>query len=429
MHATKLILIAVALLTITGTMGGEVCAFHGGGVGPCEACHSIHSASPSAASSLLKASDPSSTCLHCHERVGDIGPTKFHVSTSASDMPPGFPPKQLTPGGDFGWLKKTYSWIPSASQTQEYSYGDRHGHNITANDYYYYADITNASAPQGTYPGASLTCISCHDPHGGYRRDSAGAVSATGQAVIGPGSFASSPEPLPGQAVGVYRLLGGRNYQPKYLSGNYAFVNDPPAAVAPDNYNRSESATQTRVAYGTGMSEWCRNCHITMHTTLRAGATTIQETHPIGSSGRLGSTIAGNYSMYIKTGLLTGSAASSFLSLVPFEEGTADYATLKSHAKSDDSYLLGPDAVSSQVMCLTCHRAHASAWDKATRWNARSDYLVNNGFFSQESQQYQPYGQGRTEAEAQQAYYGMQAARFALNQDTLCHKCHPGSLP
>jgi hypothetical protein len=80
-------------------------------------------------------------------------------------------------------------------------------------------------------------------------------------------------------------------------------------------------------------------------------------------------------------------------------------------------------------MCLTCHRAHASGWDEAARWNANTDYIVYNGFFSQDSQQYQPYGQGRTEAEAQQAYYAMQASRFAVNQDTLCHKCHSGTLP
>ena len=379
--------------------------------------------------SLLKSSDPSSTCLNCHEQTGDIGPTRHHVSTAQSDMPPGTPPKQLGPAGDFGWLKKTFTWVPSITGTLQMSPGDRHGHNIIANSFQYAADSTNSVAPEGTYPAMSLTCISCHDPHGKYRRDSFGSIATSGTPIQGSGSYASSADPQPGSSVGVYRLLGGKNYQPKYLSGNYEFINDPPAAVAPDIYNRAESGTQTRVAYGSNMSEWCQNCHTTMHTIISSGTSTVPQSHPVGSLAKFGSTLSTNYNMYVKTGVLTGNLTNSFLSLVPFEEGTSDYHTLKAHARSDNSYLNGPDSTSSQVMCLTCHRAHASAWDYATRWNTKSDYIVYNGFYSQDGQAFQPYGQGRTEMEAQKAYYDMQASRFALNQDTLCHKCHVGALP
>ena len=389
----------------------------------------MHHASPIANESLLKSSDPSSTCLDCHQQTGDIGPKSFHVSTAISDMPSGAPPKQLAPAGDFGWLKKSYAWVPSAAGALQFSYGDRHGHNIVAYDYQYYADATNSTAPEGTYPSASLSCISCHDPHGKYRRDASGTISTTGTPIQGSGSHASSANPLAGFSVGVYRLLGGRNYQPKYLNGNYSFMNDPPAAVAPDAYNRAETRTQTRVAYGSGMSEWCENCHTTMHNIVSSGTTTNPKTHPVGGLAKLGSTISSNYNIYIKTGVLTGTASTSFLSLVPFEEGTSDYRTLQAHARTDDSYLVGPDASNSQVMCLSCHRAHASGWDYATRWNTNSDYIVYNGYYSQDGQPYQPYGQGRTEMEAQVAYYGMQESRFALNQDTLCHKCHVGGLP
>jgi hypothetical protein len=64
-----------------------------------------------------------------------------------------------------------------------------------------------------------------------------------------------------------------------------------------------------------------------------------------------------------------------------------------------------------------------------TRWNTKTDFMVYNGAYSQEGQQYQPYGQGRTETEALRAYYNMPAAKFALNQDTLCNKCHVGVYP
>ena len=53
----------------------------------------------------------------------------------------------------------------------------------------------------------------------------------------------------------------------------------------------------------------------------------------------------------------------------------ANYATLASHAKNDNSYLNGPSAGGAggeNVMCLSCHRAHASGWQYDLRWNAEN---------------------------------------------------------
>jgi predicted CXXCH cytochrome family protein len=435
MNFSRTALIPIAVLILFLRLDGtSFAAFHAGGVGPCDACHSMHNAAGAVNNSLLKASDPSSTCLNCHERAGDTGPTSFHVSTAVEDMPEGSPPRQLTPGGDFGWLKKTYTWAPDQTQAPVVSDGERHGHNIVAADYLYYADMTNSTAPQGTYVALNLGCISCHDPHGKYRREPSGLIATTGTPIRGSGSYASSVEPFAGESVGTYRMLAGRNYSPRSLGGTDAFPNDPPAAVAPDVYNRAETDFQTRVAYGSGMTEWCQNCHTDMHTVASSGTSTTPVTHPVGATAKLGLVVSGNYSSYINSGdPAGGSASSAFLSLVPFEEGTTDYTTLKTHAKTDNSYLSGPDAAGSQVMCLTCHRAHASGWDGAMRWNSKTDYIVYNGFYSQEGQAYQPYGQGRRELEAQKAYYDMLASRFTtttvLNQDSLCHKCHPAAIP
>ncbi|MEK6744819.1 MAG: cytochrome C [Nitrospirota bacterium] len=415
----------MTLMAILINTEKTVSAFHSGGVGPCDACHVMHGTSGSG-SALLRGSDPSSTCLHCHERPGSIGPSGHHISTPASDMQQGMPPRQLTPGGDFGWLRKIYIWVPDVSQAPATSYGDQHGHNIVAADYSYLPDALHAAAPRGTYPSASLTCISCHDPHGRYRRNIDGTTMTNGNPIGSSGSYVSSADPQSITSVGVYRLLGGKNYQPRSVAGNLAFLNDPPVAVAPDEYNRSEAASQTRVAYGTGMSEWCQNCHPGMHPVAGSGA---PRTHPVGITGRIGSAVANAYNSYVRTGDLTGSAATSFLSLVPFEEGVSDIASLKAHAGTDGSFAAGPDPVSSQVMCLTCHRAHASGWNEALRWNTRTEYIVYNGLYSQEAQAYQPYGQGRTELEAQKAYYDIPSGTFAVNQDSLCHKCHTGALP
>ncbi|NTW58029.1 MAG: cytochrome C [Nitrospirae bacterium] len=406
-------------------MAGGSSAFHDGGAGSCIACHSLHGTdiASTGGPSLLREQDTSSSCLYCHQGTGDSGPTSYHVSTPVNELPLGVPPKQLTPGGDFGWLKKSYTWSPGGE-----SRGEQHGHNIVAADFLYSADGIHAAAPGGSYPADGLSCISCHDPHGRYRRDIGGSISTSVNPIVGSGSLASSPDPGGIGSVGVYRLLGGKGYQPKSVSGAVPFVNDPPAAVAPDDYNRSEATTQTRVAYGAGMSEWCMNCHsdysVTMHTVVASGSGT-SAAHPVGASGLLGTAIADTYNAYVKSGDLTGLSSASYLSLVPFEEGITVITTLKGRARSDDSVLSGPDATTAQVTCLTCHRAHASGWDSATRWNTKSNFIVYGGYYAPAANP--EYAQGRTEAEAARAYYDRPVSMFALNQDSLCNKCHNGN--
>jgi len=429
-----LITLLMGLMPVAFIIGaeGESVAFHDGGVGPCEGCHTMHNSyqsipvngKPTPQVYLLREADPSSMCLYCHQHVGDTGPTTYHISTPDAELLMGMPPKQLTPGGDFGWLKKTYTWSVAAGQPVKYSFGERHGHNIVAADFNYSADSTNMVAPGGFYPANGFSCTSCHDPHGRYRRNADGSITSDGKPIAKSGSFASSPAPSGALSVGVYRMLAGKGYQPKFLNGSYAFLNDPPTSVAPDRPNRSESITQTRVAYGSGMSEWCQNCHPNMHTPAYPGRVNLR--HASGNNTKLGVIRMNNYNRYLSAGSILSSPTTTFyLSLVPFEEGISDYTMLKAHAKTDDSYLDGPDGTAN-VMCLTCHRAHASGWDGSMRWNTKTDFIVSNSFYSQQGSAYQPYGQGRTEAEALQAYYGKPALKFGMTQDTLCNKCHIG---
>ena len=193
---------------------------------------------------------------------------------------------------------------------------------------------------------------------------------------------------------------------------------NPPAAVAPESYNRAENGSVTRVAYGAGMSDWCRNCHTNMHDDVYP--TALKHT----TSGALGATLIDNYNRYVKTGDVAGFEATSYWSLVPFEIGSNSYPLLKQIVTNTPTK--GPNSADgiAAVMCLTCHRAHASGWDSATRWNAKTEYIVYNGKYSEEGSAYQPYGQGRTEMEALGAYYDTPAANFAPMQKTLCNKCH-----
>lgn len=396
-------------------------AFHSGGVGECEGCHSMHnyqegvSLGP-AGPNLLKGSDSSSTCLVCHQVGNDTGPTSYHISTPDGEIPFGIPPKQLSPGGDFAWLKKTFTWYPDAVSPMSSSVGDRHGHNLNAADFGYQPDSTKLTAPGGAYPSQNLSCISCHDPHGKYRRNLDGSISTSGKPIIDSGSYDTSPSPDSQISVGVYRMLGGTGYAPAGIVSGLAFTYGPPVAVAPSNYNRSESVSLTRVAYGTGMSEWCRNCHTNIH----SGTGSFEHPAPKG----LEMDIISYYNSYVKTGDLTGNISSSYSTLVPFEVGSNYYPTLKGIVSNTPTKGADTSDGAPQVMCLTCHRAHASGWDGITRWNTKVSQIEYLGKYSQEGSIYQPYGQGRSEAEALQSYYQIPETLFDPNQQGLCHKCH-----
>lgn len=417
---------ALAVLVAAFVAGaGSASAFHDGGSGECEGCHAMHNSSggqPVATSKyLLRATDQSSVCLNCHQKTGDTGPTEYHISTANVDMPVGSPPRQLTPGGDFGWLKKSYIWVPSLGAATMSSPGDSHGHNISAQDYGYYADNFRLTSPGGSYPSSALGCISCHDPHGKYRRNQDGSVSSSGAPIMSSGSYAYSPEPNVNASVGAYRLLGGVGYYPNSIGAGVAFSYNSPLAVAPDTYNRSEASGQTRVAYGSGMSEWCRNCHSYIHT----DTTLPVLKHPAGGgSGVISPDMRTYYNSYIKSGDLTGTEENAYLSLAPFEVGTTNASILRSIVTATPAK--GPSGLdgSPAVMCLSCHRAHASGWDKALRWNNTVTAIVHEGKYAQEGQPFQPFGQGRTEAEALQGYYNIPASSFASEQPPLCYKCH-----
>ena len=419
------------LIIIGPTSIGQ--AFHAGGTGECQGCHTMHytkggqqGAAKATTSSknpfLLKGPDPSSTCLACHMAPGGTSrPTGHYVSTNDADMTAGVPPSQLTPGGDFGWLKKSYSWGVGSTRTF-FSAAESHGHNIVASAFNYVPDTKNVAAPQGIYPSDQLSCVSCHDPHGKYRRLADGSIGTSGAPVFASGTYNQSPNPDSTGAVGVYRLLAGKGYQPRYLTGGYPFIADPPAAVAPVGYNREESSVDTRVAYGKGMSEWCENCH---SNTTKDNSGSAK--HPSGNLRKLSRAVINHYNSYISSGNTSGDASSSYTSMVPFEMGTNDYTVLKNTANSDGSNRSGPDTGKGNpnVMCLSCHRAHASGWDGIARWNMKSEFLVYKGVYPGiDNGSLLEMAQGRSVAEVQKTFYGRPSTLYASYQRSLCNKCH-----
>ena len=372
--------IATALFLLLALLTSEAFGFHSGGVGNCSGCHSIHSANPASQQLLLNA-DSSSICLNCHAGLGGANsPSVFSPDGSA-----------LTPGGDFYWLTKDFSWLEGQSL------GPSHGHNIVASDYGLPPDPTNSKAPGGSFPSARLGCTSCHDPHGqvGSRTGST-PVSVSGSYGV-PAS--------PGSIAGNYRLLGDADYQ---TPEGFSFSSDAPIARQSSISKFQESDT-SHVAYGTGMSEWCGNCHQgILNSEHRIGNMNFE--HPAGSNEQLENEMVNYYNSYVRSGDLSGTAATAYLQFVPFELGTSDAASLDPHSTQ------GPSNTAN-VMCLTCHRAHASAFGNIARWDFTASILVNS---------HPAIGDvGATSSDVYYSYYGRDISiEFGSQQGQFCEKCH-----
>ncbi len=419
-------LLAIALLSIG--LASTTYAFHDGGAARCEGCHTMHNSLNNttfnqgatnkwngtqfqAGPYLLQGSTPSEACLNCHGT--GTGTNGYHISTEGTvNTTGGQLPNQYTPGGDFSWMRTTVNSI-----------GGTWGHSIIAPTMGYSQDPRIVTSPGGSFPAAQLGCQSCHNPHGTTRRISDGTymtpvvgTTTTYAPIISSGSYGAVP--AAGEAVGAYRLLGGTGYAPK--NAGVTFTANPPFAVAPSSYNRTDTAAggPTRVAYGMGMSEWCGNCHSALVEAAYVSGV-AGHTHPAANAAKLTTTIAANYNAYVKTGDLTGTQATSYNNLVPYEEGTSDIPTLAALAGSSNAPTTGP-STASNVACVSCHRVHASAFPSMTRFSTEGLVTDETGAFEVRA--------GFTADAQKAAYYGRgdvtNGAFWGDAQRALCNKCH-----
>jgi len=272
---------------------------------------------------------------------------------------------QFGPGGDFSWL------VIGAGPLNQIQ--PSNGHNIIVEDFGLAKDGKITKSPGGTYPADSMSCSSCHDPHGRYRViGGTTAQVTTGAPIIDSGSYGTNPAVLPAsEAIGVYRLLGGVGYNQKSTALTADdFVNPVPIAIAPVNYNDPAVLGGVRVGYGQGMSEWCANCHGKIHN----NDSTTKLRHLAGNDAELGTVIANNYNVYVSSGIVNDGSRDEYLALVPFETGQGydDIPGLETVMATTN----GPVATDN-VMCLSCHRAHASSFRSIMRWNNDADFLVD----------------------------------------------------
>lgn len=356
MKALRLLITTLGMLALAS---GSAYAFHDGGVAYCQGCHTMHNSQnnalvdpnhPQGNAYLLNYGNASDTCLRCHAAYGQF-------ATGSG----------FGPGGDFYWVTKTWTWTTPRSGS---SLAQTHGHNVISPAYGIVRDPTLSYAPGGDFLSQYLGCTSCHDPHGNQN----------------------------------FRLLYGDDFGPVYNGGRYDF--DNPAPVAEGNGRRTinEDGWETNAhhtIYKSGMSEWCANCHTALH-----DPNTTNFVHP--TSDDLGSTVAATYNAYISSDqLVGGDPATSYWGLVPFEAVNVDFATA-----DPANYTQGPTP-QDQVMCLSCHRSHASPFSDIGRWQFNATHIADSRPLAGDP--------GATAEDIARKYYQY---TFVHNQRSLCNKCH-----
>lgn len=350
-----MVIMAAALITFG--LGGISMAFHDDGVARCAGCHTMHNSqdgttmTDTPGSYLLKMSDPSSTCLDCHAGYGQM-------TTNGSGY---------GSAGDFYWLTKTFSW--EAHGHTSYSYGRTHGHNIIALDYNLPSpDPVLTTSPGGSFDSSELACSSCHDPHG----EGDGALLLWGSEK----SNFNADAPI-------LKSLSRRT-----VIGESGEVSDT-----------------NHVAYGSGVSDWCGNCH--------GGFLLGDEMHPVNE--QLGTTLAANYNEYVSTSDRLGDSTTAYWEIVPFETNLP-----LEQLETMNNSTAGPTS-SSKVMCLSCHRAHATAFPDIGKWDFSATFIT-------EDSHPQAGDTGASADDVANKYYGRvfddgDGTESQL-QRSLCNKCH-----
>jgi len=324
--------------------GTFVSAFHGRGVAHCNMCHTMHNSEDGA---LVDPDNPGGNPWLLRKST----PSDVCLTCHAGYVGTVFGEDPLNPSNEIGAGNFIFLLEDNLNDGEDGAAnpipGRAAGHSILAPSVGLFPDGTLAESPGGSFPSSALGCTSCHDPHGNSS----------------------------------FRMLNGAH---PIQDGLYAFTSPAPDAEGLSIYHGHESNSR-HSAYKAGVSAWCGNCHGDYH------ANSSQLIHPSGVA--LGSEIVNRYNLYNGTSDQDGGdQASAYLAAVPFEDSGADYTSSQ-----------GPGA-SSKVMCLTCHRAHASSAPDAGRWDFSVTLLSEDG--------------------AESGSYPIPNPYSDLAQRSLCNKCH-----
>ena len=330
-------------------MAKPLLAFHEKGVANCKGCHVMHNSedgqpidpdNPPGNMRLLNDGTASDVCLSCHAtQLGAVLGTD-----------PLMPPPERGPGNFVFLLEENINDGPDGTAVP--IPGHDAGHNLRAPAFGLDTDPRHTHAPGGSFPASRMSCTSCHDAHGNDN----------------------------------YRMLRGAGIVPG--SQGVSFMYDAPDAEGLPLEAGWESRGN-HIAYRSGMSRWCQNCHMQIHQEGAMHSGVFE--HPVDAT--LGSQIVTQYNQYNGTSDPTGgSASTAYLPEVPFEDGG-----------NTVNRTIGP-STASRLSCMSCHRAHATSSPDAGRWDFKVNVLSEDGVKS--------------------GSYPIPSPFPEYNQEPLCQKCH-----
>ena len=332
------------LMYLVLATAGSVFAFHDQGAGSCGGCHVTHN---SVDGQPVVTAD--GEWLLRAESPSDLCLT-CHAENLGSvfGTDPLSPPPEKGAGNFVFLLEDNLNDSPDGRS--EPIPGDAAGHNLFAPGHGLMPDARFAQSPGGTFPAGQLGCTSCHDPHGNAN----------------------------------FRMLHADG---PIMEGLFTFISPAPLADGLAIEFETESRSN-HSAYQAGMSAWCGNCHgRDYHERNRSSEFEHPADRPMAAGSRKKyDDYEGDENPY------GGAAATSYLPEVPFEEMTNTVSSTR-----------GPGS-GARVMCLSCHRAHASSSPAAGRWDFRVARLQEDGVVS--------------------GSYAMPNPYPSPNQGPLCQKCH-----
>ena len=357
MRSVKLGFLVLMAMALAFAFGGSALAFHSEAGLICSLCHTMHNSqngSPmvtaadgdmdgAAQPHLLLYENKSELCLSCHS---------LNDAVNGENPPDVYTNAQATPGGDF-------ALAATGNTTKGHNPWHIDGAGGTIDDDEVMTDGAGGVAGSGKNiaPGSAValwewSCLSCHRPH----KDTGLAdsdIRATyshrllRKHVKGPNIDASGAD---------YEDVSTALDDANMIQADLIAANVNTDAETALNHNVYEVTTLGTQGFG----QWCGACHSNpddagtgFHGAVvgddDVGNGTDWIRHPTATI--LNADLAGNYGL-------------TYNPAIPLE--VTDAAELDA---KDDVAMADPYASYAQVSCLSCHKAHASAFADATRWD------------------------------------------------------------
>lgn len=361
----------------------------------CYDCHTIHNSedgapiitgttgNPGPYARLLIQPTVTDICLQCHLYPANTAFKAPAVMSANGNMPSNY----AVPGGDFHW-----SFIDPKK-------GHNPGKSRGVQSMIMPSDPVLTVSPGGGFSANDWDCASCHDPHNRFgenvaawrqlRRKVNGIVHTGSETVAkgvesyGGNEGTTSPgyEPILSNSRGDIR--GGPNetsYVNTRRDGN-------PLEGAKLYPFLPESDTNKNVYRG-GFSSFCAACHGDFHGgggenrsadngRTRAGSAWIK--HPTNVT--MDQSTGSKYGIDTYRAVVTNSQGNNpnpagYDWKYPLAKGDSDFSARTNVASDPDPATL---AATDRIMCLTCHKAHASKYENMTRWDTNAHSFLAAG--------------------------------------------------